>query len=125
MIYGIGHDIVENNRIKQSLEQYGDKFIQKILTPLEQELITHKKDKVRYLAKRFAAKEAFAKACGTGLRDPILLQSISIVNDELGKPYFKFSVEIEKWLIHNQINHFHLSISDEINLSSAFVILEK
>lgn len=125
MIYGIGHDIVENNRINKLMDQYSNKFIQKILTPLEQEIFITKKDKIRFIAKRFAAKEAFAKACGTGLRDPILLNSISIINDELGKPCFKFSVEIEKWLIKNQINHCHLSISDEVNLSSAFVILEK
>lgn len=125
MIYGIGHDITENNRIRNLLELYSDKFITRILTPLEQEIFIKKKDKVRFLAKRFAAKEAFAKACGTGLREPIILQNISILNDDLGKPYFKFSIEITKWLIQNKINHCHLSISDEINLSSAFVILEK
>lgn len=124
MIYAIGHDIVENTRITQLLERAGEKFIQRILTKPEQELMHLRKDKVKFLAKRFAAKEAFAKACGTGLRAPILLLNISVLNDELGKPYFVLSTSVQEWLQQHKISKYHLSISDEKSLSSAVVIFE-
>lgn len=124
MIYAIGHDIVENTRIAQLLERAGEKFIQRILTKSEQELMHLRKDKVKFLAKRFAAKEAFAKACGTGLRTPILLLNISVLNDELGKPYFVVSSGVQEWLQQHKISKYHLSISDEKSLSSAVVIFE-
>ena len=95
MIYSIGHDIVENTRITQIIEKYGDRFINKILTEEEKHQLANRHDKVRFLAKRFAAKEAFGKACGTGLRTPILMKHISVVNDSNGKPFFKFATEIE------------------------------
>lgn len=124
MIYAIGHDIVENERIAQLLNKVGDQFVQRLLTELEREQYNLRQDKVKFLAKRFAAKEAFAKACGTGLRTPILLSGISILNDTLGKPYFVFSTEISQWLQERNISNYHLSISDERSLSSAVVILE-
>ncbi len=125
MIFGIGHDIVENNRIAELLHKYQQKFITKILTTSEIEFFNLHKNKVNYIAKRFAAKEALAKACGTGLRCPILLQNMSVLNDNLGKPYFKFSTELQQWLNEQKIQKCHLSLTDEINTSSAFVILEK
>jgi holo-[acyl-carrier protein] synthase len=124
-IYAIGHDIVENDRIKKLLNQHGQQFVLKILSKSEQKLLTTKTDKVRFIAKRFAAKEAFAKACGTGLRAPILMPSISIANDSLGKPSFIFDDSIQAWLDEKQITSCHLSLSDENSLSSAFVVLEK
>jgi holo-[acyl-carrier protein] synthase len=124
MIFGIGHDIVEIDRIKKLLDQYGDVFIKKILSLDEIDIYINSNKDVHYLAKRFAAKEAFAKACGTGLRYPILLPSISIINDSLGKPEFKFNSDIMSWLTQYDINHHHLSISDEKTMASAFVILE-
>lgn len=123
MIFAIGHDIVEIKRIKDLYTKYQDAFLDKILS--QPEKIIYKNKNINYLAKRFAAKEAFAKACGTGLRHPILLPGISILNDGLGKPYFKFNDEINSWLITNKIKTCHLSISDEKNLASAFVILEQ
>ena len=124
-IYAIGHDIVENKRIKTLIDQYGQKFVQKILSASEQEILLTKSDKSKFIAKRFAAKEAFAKACGTGLRAPILMHSISIANDSLGKPYFIFDDNINTWLDNKHITSCHLSLSDENYLSSAFVVLEQ
>lgn len=124
MIQSIGHDIVENQRIAEILNRNGSKFVKRILTPEEQEIFTTRNDKVKFLAKRFAAKEAFAKACGTGLRAPVLLSNISILNNELGKPYFKLSSELSNWLNSRNIKTYHLSISDEKMLSSAFVVFE-
>ncbi len=125
MIYAIGHDIVENERINQLLAKYGEKFAGKILTKSELEVYHLRNDKVKFLAKRFAAKEAFAKACGTGLRGAIQLCNISILNDELGRPYFAVSSTVQEWLMANKIIAHHLSLSDEQSLSSAFVIFEK
>ncbi len=124
MIYGIGHDIVENQRIAVLLEKYGDGFVNKILSTSEQAIFAIRQDKTRFLAKRFAAKEAFAKACGTGLRAPILMPNISVTNDSLGKPSFEFDISIREWLAVRKIDYTHLSLSDEIMLSSSFVILE-
>src|SRR3990167_2571952 len=123
-IYAIGHDIVENKRVEELLNQYGQKFVEKVLSKSEQETLTTKTDKTRFIAKRFAAKEAFAKACGTGLRAPILMPSISIANDSLGKPYFSFGDNIHTWLNEKKITSCHLSLSDETAMSSAFVMLE-
>ena len=123
-IYAIGHDIVENERIEKLLSKHGQKFVEKVLSESEQEILLTKTDKTRFIAKRFAAKEAFAKACGTGLRAPILMPNISITNDNLGKPYFLFDISISAWLNEKHITSCHISLSDEINLSSAFVILE-
>lgn len=125
MIFAIGHDIVENERIARLLDAYGQQFIDKILSNTEQMALFSRQNKARFIAKRFAAKEAFAKACGTGLRSPILMPQISVTNDALGKPSFVFTPAINQWLHAHQIIHCHLSLSDEINLSSAFVILER
>lgn len=124
MVYGIGHDIVENPRIGQLLDKYGDNFAARVLTDLELTLYYERNDRVKFIAKRFAAKEAFAKACGTGLREPVMLSTISILNDELGKPYFVFAKPLQNWLAEQGIRKWHLSLSDERQLSSAMVVLE-
>lgn len=124
MIYAIGHDIVENQRIADLWHKAGQQFVNRILTEQEQAIFGVRSDKVKFLAKRFAAKEAFAKACGTGLRSPVLLSNISILNDEMGKPYFHLSPELSNWLKQRNILAYHLTISDEKSLSSAVVILE-
>ena len=124
MIFAIGHDIVETMRIQNLLDKYDNAFLNKILSPIELAIYKEDNKNINYIAKRFAAKEAFAKACGTGLRAPILLPNISVLNDSLGKPEFKFNEEIQNWLKERNITSCHLSISDEKNLASAFVILE-
>lgn len=124
MIYGIGTDIVEVARIKSSLEEFGDAFASRILA--ESELVSYHASNIkpRFLAKRFAAKEAFAKALGTGLRAPATLQNIAVSHDELGKPILILAQELQQFLTARQIKHMHISISDEKNLAAAFVVLE-
>lgn len=125
MIYSIGHDIVDNRRFSHLLDRYEQKIIDRILSPVEKQVFAQKShNKANYLAKRFAAKEAFAKACKTGLVDPILMPKISIINQASGQPVFQFNATIQKWLEQHQITNCHLSLSDESNYSSAFVVLE-
>lgn len=124
MIYGIGQDIVENKRIARVFDLYGQRFLDKVLSIAEQEVFLRRKNKIQYIAKRFAAKEAFSKACGMGFRNPILMPRISILNAPSGKPIFVFDETITAWLNERAISGFHVSLSDEIATSTAFVILE-
>tara|TARA_B100000795_G_scaffold69620_1_gene48530 strand:- start:171 stop:548 length:378 start_codon:yes stop_codon:yes gene_type:complete len=125
MIYGIGTDVVEVKRIREALHKYGIALAKKILT--SQELITYGKTegKENFLAKRFAAKEAFAKALGTGMRSPVNFKSIEVIHDTLGKPKIKTVSELTFLVKSRNIKHCHLSISDEKNIAAAFVVLEK
>lgn len=125
MIYGIGTDIVESTRIAQSLERYGDRFARRILTDLEWREYHNSSKPIAFLASRFAAKEALSKAMGTGLRYPVSLTYITISHDNLGKPFFQFHPELNQLISDKGIIQHHLSISDEINMVCAFVVLEK
>jgi len=124
MIFGIGTDIVEVSRIKASIEEFGDGFAQRILA--ESEFLSYQEShiKARFLAKRFAAKEAFSKALGTGLRAPATLQNIAVSHDDLGKPVLILAPELQALLQARNIRQTHISISDEKNLAAAFVVLE-
>lgn len=125
MIYGIGTDVVEVIRIKESLDKFGDKLARKILT--EEEMIAYQSSSLKenFLAKRFAAKEAFSKALGTGLRGSVNLQAISITHNNMGKPSFEFNKQVQNILSNRKIIYQHLSISDEKNIAVAFVVLDK
>ena len=125
MIYGIGTDVVEVKRIREALSRHGIALAKKILTA--QELLAYKRTegKENFLAKRFAAKEAFAKALGTGMRFPVNFRSIEIIHDLLGKPKIKTIPKLTLLVKSHQIKHCHLSISDEKNIAVAFVILEQ
>lgn len=124
MIYGIGTDIVEVARIEASIEQFGDDFAKRILADSELESYQESHIKARFLAKRFAAKEAFSKALGTGLRAPATFQNIAVSHDELGKPMLVLAAELQAFLQAKNITKTHISISDEKNLAAAFVVLE-
>jgi len=125
MIYGIGTDLVDPSRIARSLERYGNKFARRILTDPEWDEYQNSSKPALFLAGRFAAKEALSKAVGTGLRHPVNLDFITITHDVLGKPYFQFHPELERLLCEKGIVNHYLSISDEMNLACAFVVLEK
>lgn len=125
MIYGIGTDIVEVSRIEDSLDRFGESFAQRILSEREWQAFEQSQTKARFLAKRFAAKEAFAKALGTGLRAPATFQNIGVAHDDLGKPVLDLSPDLQVFLMNKGIVHQHLSISDEKTLAAAFVVLEK
>lgn len=125
MIYGIGTDLVKPSRITRSLEKYGERFARRLLSEWEWEDYLNNNQPAMFLAKRFAAKEALSKAIGTGLRPPVTLTNIAITHDSLGRPYFEFHPELATLIKNEGITHHHLSISDELNLATAFVILEK
>ena len=125
-ILGIGVDIVENSRILKSLKN--KLFIKRIFSNSEILLAKKIKDKKNYYSKRFAAKEAFAKAIGTGFRNNLNFKDIAIVNNKMGKPSFIITEKIKK-IIKKEFKvssfNFFLSISDEKKYSIAYVILQK
>jgi len=124
-IVGIGVDIIENKRIKNSLKNL--KFRKRIYSTKELAQSSLSKNKVGFFSKRFAAKEAFAKALGTGFRGSLNFKDIEIVNDKKGKPYYLKSKKISK-IIHKNFNikkyNCFLSISDEKDYSTAFTIIQ-
>ena len=124
MIYGIGTDIAEIKRLGDIYLRHGERALEKILAPSEIAECVASTDATRFIAKRFAAKEALGKAYGTGVRDPLLLPHIAIDHDELGKPFFVFSGELATVFAQQKLVA-HLSISDEREFAIAFVILEK
>ena len=126
IILGIGVDIVENSRIAKSLKNR--LFIKRIFSESEIIIASKIKDKKSFYSRRFAAKEAFAKSIGTGFRDNLNFNDISIVNDKLGKPSFIINKKIKKIvkkLFKTTSFNFFLSITDEKKYSIAYVILQK
>ena len=125
-IFGIGVDLVKNQRIKQSIKKKG--FIEKIFSKKEIGYSQKTSNKVNFFAKRFAAKEAFSKALGTGFRGGISFKKIEILNDKMGKPYYYNSNNIKR-IIYNRFKirsyDLFLSISDETNYSVAFTVIQK
>jgi len=95
-----------------------------MLAPEEREACRSSLDPARFLAKRFAAKEAFAKALGTGLRTPATFQNIGVAHDDLGRPVLDLAADLQVLLDAKGITYMHISISDEKALAVAFVILE-
>lgn len=124
MIVGNGTDIVEVARIAGSLERFGVRFAKKILSPTELAQYESAKSGLNFLAKRFAAKEAVAKALGTGMRQGVHFTNIEIVRDKFGKP----GVQLKSGALQRAdalgIDRWHLSISDERHYALAFVIAE-
>lgn len=124
MIYGIGTDIVAVKRMDELHIRYGGKLAERLLAPDEWGDYAEATDKEHFLAKRFAAKEAFAKAVGTGMRSPVSFTTISVVHDREGKPGFAYSPELGGWLRSRGIASAHLSLSDEQEYVVAFVVTE-
>ena len=124
MIYGVGTDIVDIDRIQKIIFKNREGFIKKVLTDHEQALFANKADSAAFCAKRFAAKEAFSKALGTGIGKVISFQDLTVRNNENGKPHFIPSEKLRLYLLEKGIKKAHLSISDESQNAVAFVILE-
>ena len=124
MIYGIGTDLVDIERVNKILLKNRDGFIKRVLSEHEQALFANKADSAAYFAKRFAAKEAFAKALGTGIGRVVSFQDLTIRNNENGKPHFIPSEKLRQYLVEKNIKQAHLSISDESQNAIAFVVLE-
>ncbi len=123
MIIGIGTDIVRVSRMARNLERYGDKFAARILTSSEFAEFSQHKRPAGFLAKRFAAKEAAAKAMGCGFRDGLMLTHIGIGHDEFGKPLLEYRDKAIEVCNRLKVSHSHVSISDEDEYAVAFVTL--
>jgi holo-[acyl-carrier protein] synthase len=124
-ILGICVDIIQNKRIKASIRNH--KFKDRIFSSKELKLSSYSKNKIGFFSKRFAAKEAFAKALGTGFRNNLNFKDIEIMNDKLGKPYYAKTKKITKIIRKEfRVKNFNcfLSISDEKEYSTAFAIIE-
>jgi holo-[acyl-carrier protein] synthase len=124
VIYGIGTDIVNIARIRAACERHGERFAARILAPVELSAWREHSDPPRLLAKRFAAKEAFGKALGTGVAVPATLHAVAVVHDPLGKPLYQFDPRLQAWMAERQLRA-HLSISDEVEQVIAFAIVEQ
>ncbi len=131
MIYGIGTDIVQVDRIERLLRQYGERFARRVLGPSEFMEFLRRSGKAdhgfmygcRYLAKRFAAKEAYSKALGLGIRAPMTLQSLEVLNQAGGKPVAVPRNDLAAYVTERNIRA-HVSLSDEVDSVIAFVVLE-
>ncbi len=124
-IIGIGTDLVEIDRIRRLLLAYPQRFPRRILGAKEREVFAEHAAPEHYLAKRFAAKEAAAKALGTGIRNGVNFSDIETISDEYGKPSLIFHGEAERMLAQQGKTSVHLSLSDEKAYATAFVIIER
>lgn len=123
MIYGIGADIVQVSRMKESLDRFGERFAQRILAEPEIEEFHGDARPAHFLAKRFAAKEAVLKALGAGFRDGIRLSDIQVTHDSAGKPGLSYSGATAAMVEQCGVEESHLSLADEKEYAVAFVIL--
>lgn len=124
MIAGIGVDIAETERFASLYQKYGDRIVKRLLTTVEQGQIKQRSSPDRFLATRFAAKEAAVKALGTGFDHGVGFKSIEVKNNSLGKPELFFYNEALNLITNRNINSVHLSISDEKHYVVAMVVLE-
>ena len=129
MIYGLGTDLCDIRRIDAVLARRGDRFAEKVLGSHEIEVWRRRRDRVplrgvRYLATRFAAKEAFSKAIGLGLRWPMTWRACEVVNAPGGKPEIALHGELALWFAARRWTA-HLSVTDEADYAAAFVVVER
>lgn len=124
MIHGIGTDICCVERFERLLERYGDRAARRVLGSRELSEFSGVVHPARFLARRFAAKEAFAKAIGTGIREPVFLSAMQVAHDGLGKPFMECDGALAAMMASAGLTA-HLSISDEEDLAVAFVVIER
>jgi len=124
VIFGVGTDVVEIVRVQKALERFGDKFARRVLCEPELRRFASHRLPANYLAKRFAAKEAFTKALGTGIHAPANWHGLWVVNLPSGKPELEFTAELRAFMQRKGVTHSHLSLSDEKGVAFATVILE-
>ncbi|MER9867960.1 holo-ACP synthase [Mesorhizobium sp. M0136] len=128
MIIGIGSDLIDIRRIEKSLERHGQRFIQRIYTEIEQARSENRAARVASYAKRFAAKEACAKALGTGLAQGVFWRDMGVVNLASGKPTMALTngaaARLDEILPERHRAVIHLTITDDFPLAQAFVIIE-
>jgi holo-[acyl-carrier protein] synthase len=125
MIYGVGTDVVEIGRIEKALERFGERFARRILCAPELARFHNHRLPANYLAKRFAAKEAFTKALGTGIQAPANWHGVWVRNLASGKPVLEYSEPLKQLLTKRGVGGAHLSLTDERGVAMATVILER
>jgi len=123
VIFGIGTDIVEIGRMERALGRHGPRFATRILGPAEWDAFERAGTPATFLAKRFAAKEAAAKALGTGFRDGITLPQITVGHDPLGRPLLHFDGRAAEEAERRGVGESFISIADERRYAVAFVTL--
>jgi holo-[acyl-carrier protein] synthase len=129
LIYGIGTDVCDIDRVAAALARRGERFAEKVLGPHEIEVFRARRSKVEvrgvaYLATRFAAKEAFAKAIGLGLRMPMTWRACEVVKAPSGKPQIRLHGTLAEWFAARRLQA-HVSVSDESRYACAFVVVEQ
>ncbi len=125
MIYGLGTDVVQIERVEQTYTRFGEHFADRLLMPEELEGFQRVRRKARYLAMRFAGKEAIAKAMGTGFSNGIWIRDIGVVQNAQGKPEVVFSERGRAVCARLGIGAGHVSLTDEVGLVFACAVLEK
>ena len=128
-IAGIGTDLIYINRIQKSYDRHGERFLKRILGPGEREKFQRRYDRdphrgITFLATRFAAKEAFSKAIGLGMRMPMHWSAMQTLNAPSGKPMVVLTGELKTWY-EARFGEAHVSLTDESDLAMALVIVER
>ena len=125
MIYGIGTDLIRLDRVEATLERFGEHFVQRLLMPEEDAQYRRQQRKARFLAMRFAGKEAVVKAMGTGFSNGMWIRDVGIVADARGKPEIVYSARGRAVCEQMGIGAGHVSLSDEAGVVVAFAVLLK
>ncbi len=123
MIFGIGSDVVEVRRIERSLERFGERFVERLLLPAERELYAGAKRPVRFLAMRFAAKEAIVKALGTGFAHGVWIRDVGITSNPWGRPEVIWSPRGARRARDLGVGEAHITLTDEAGLVVAMAVL--
>ena len=123
-IYGVGIDLVQVSRLEKLLGRWGERFEIRVFTEFERQFCSARKNRTACLASRFAAKEAFVKALGLGLRKPVLWRDIEVRSNPLGKPQICLTPRALQYCTELGIRSWHLSLTDEGGYAAATVIIE-
>jgi holo-[acyl-carrier protein] synthase len=123
MIFGIGVDVLEAARIQRTLERFGERFVEHLLLPEERSQLAHTQRRERFLAMRFAAKEAIVKAMGTGFAHGMWIRDVGVVQNPWGKPEVVFSARGERVRRALGVGEAHVTLTDEAGLVVAVAVL--
>ena len=128
MIVGLGHDLCDIRRVEKTLADYGDRFVQRCFTEVERQKSDRRQNRAASYAKRFAAKEACAKALGTGLSQGVFWRDMGVVNLPSGQPTMRLTngaaARLAQLVPAGHEAHIHVTITDEYPLASAYVMIE-
>jgi holo-[acyl-carrier protein] synthase len=123
VIFGIGTDVVQTSRIERAFERFGEHFVDRLLLPEERDLFASTRSPVRFLAMRFAGKEAVVKAMGTGFANGMWVRDVGVVPNRLGQPQVVYSARGQAVCDRLGIGPGHLSLTDEAGLVIAVAVL--